>query len=398
MIVLGWIIVLLTGLLLTGTIYLYLLAAVGFLFRQQSRIVSRRLRFLILVPAHNESTGIIPTLESLTRMETDHDYRTVVIADNCTDDTAEVSRQVSARQTGVSILERNDPERRGKGHALQWAVERIDLGEYDAVAVVDADTVVAPSLLDAMAGSLEHGADAVQVTYQFMPSGESSMAQLQYLASLVENHLFHKPRALLGLPGLLRGSGMAVRSDVLAQHPWDSHSITEDVDFAIKLLRAGHRVEFTATSGVFSAATTDHDQARTQKSRWASGSFAVIVDHFLPLIRAGLNGRPVLIELAFSLLLLSRPLLIYTAGMLALLGIVVSGSFGWTLVGVSALIMAMLIVYLLLGILLAADRKRALSAVAHVPAYGLWFLTVQLKSLFGRRRTDWQRTDRRNDG
>ena len=388
----GWTLVLLTGLLATGTIYLYLLAFIGMIVRPSSEVSADKLRFLILIPAHNESEGLLPTLASLKELTTEHSFETRVIADNCTDNTAEI-----ARQAGAIVLERTDPDRRGKGHALRWAISQTGLDQYDAVTVVDADTIVRTDMLEAMAAAIQRGADAVQTCYQFTPSGKSSTSQLQYIASLVENHLFHKPRALLGFPGILRGSGMAVKSEILKEHPFDSYSITEDVDFSLRLLRLGYSVHYTPASAVFSAATVSYQQATTQKTRWASGSFALIADHFIPLIKAGLKGRLGLIELAFSLLLMSRPLLIYASVVLMLVGLFVTGTTGWFIVTANAVIATLLITYLLLGILLTEDRGKAIRAVAHIPVYGFWFLGVQLRSLFGIRRKDWQRTERKTD-
>jgi cellulose synthase/poly-beta-1,6-N-acetylglucosamine synthase-like glycosyltransferase len=386
-------IVFVTGILSLATGYLYFLALLGFMFQQGRAKPSRVYRFLILVPAHNESRGLCPTIGSLKDLSNDHEQRIVVIVDNCTDDTADV-----ARKSGADVLERTNPELRGKGYALQWALEQFNLDDFDAVVVVNADTTVEKNMLDVMAGALDRGTAALQVNYLFMPSGDSAIGQLQHIASLVENQLFYKGRALLGLPVLLRGSGMAIRTEILKEHPWDSHSITEDVDFSVKLSRLGHRVEFTTATSVYSAATTEYNQAVTQKTRWASGTFALIADHFFPLLAAGLKGRPGLIEMAFSLFLLSRPLLIYVAAVVMLLSLLIPSPERWLLVSVNLLIIFLLIVYLLLGALLADDRYKAARAISRIPGYGLWFLGIQVKSLMGFRKSDWERTARNTDG
>ncbi len=391
--VIGWVVACATGLLVAATVYLYALAIIGLLFRQNPSPCSRPWRFLILVPAHNESVGIIPTLESIGQVSGTHSARTLVVADNCTDDTAAI-----ARRCGVDVVERTDPEHRGKGYALQWAMSQVELDDYDAVAVVDADTTTLPNLLEVLAGALENGADAVQLCYQFTYDNTSGLSQLQHLASLVENQLFHKPRALLGLAGFLRGSGMAVKSEVLRNHPWDSHSITEDIDYSLQLLRRGYTVDFSAAGAVFSPATVDYDQAQTQKSRWASGTFGLIADHFLPLIRAGLKGRPILIETALALLLFSRPLMAYLAGGLAIIGLIVPDPLRWPVVITNLGIAALLVGYLLFGVVLAKGRKPVWRALANLPIFAFWYLIVQVKAVFGFRRDDWQRTERRDNG
>ena len=380
----------LSGLMVFATFYLVLLAVIGLLFRQEQPVARNPYRFLILIPAHNEGEGIIPTIDSLKNLDERHESKIVLIADNCDDNTASL-----AHETGIEVVERNNTSQRGKGYALQWAMEQFDLKDFDAVGIVDADTIVEPNMLETMAGLLAAGASAVQLNYLFVPVGNKPMSHLQHIASLVENFLFYKPRALMNMAGLLRGSGMAIDTDTLIEHPWDSHSITEDVDFSVKLLRAGHTIEFTTTSSVYSYATTDYDQASTQKSRWASGSFALIVDHFFPLIFAGLTGKFKLIEFAVSLFLMSRPLLIYIAGFLALSSWILLGSAALPLVILNLVVAGIIVLYLMSGTFLVPDRTSAIKAWLHLPRYGIWFLWVQLKSLFRLRRSDWKRTERK---
>lgn len=380
----------LSGLMVFVTFYLVLLAAIGILFRQEQPVARNPYKFLILIPAHNEGDGILPTIESLHKLDDRHEAKVVLIADNCDDNTATI-----AREAGIEVLERCDPSQRGKGYALQWAMEQFDLNDFNAVAIVDADTIVEPNMLETMAGLLAAGASAVQLNYLFVPVGDKPMSHLQHIASLVENYLFYKPRALMNMAGLLRGAGMAIDAKTLIEHPWDSHSITEDVDFSVKLLRAGHTIEFSTTSSVYSYATTDYDQASTQKSRWASGSFALIVDHFFPLVFAGLTGKIKLIEFAGSLFLMSRPLLIYIACFLALSSWVLLGSAAMPMVLLNLTVAVILIIYLMLGTFLALDRVSAIKAWLHLPRYGIWFLWVQLKALFRLRRSDWKRTERK---
>jgi cellulose synthase/poly-beta-1,6-N-acetylglucosamine synthase-like glycosyltransferase len=122
----------------------------------------RQLRFDIIVPAHNEAAVICTTIASLRRIDWPADrFRILVIADNCSDDTAAL-----ARAAGASILERFDNTLRGKGYALRAGFERSRNEAWaDAVAVVDADAEVSGNLLEACAARLEHGAHAVQVHY-----------------------------------------------------------------------------------------------------------------------------------------------------------------------------------------------------------------------------------------
>ena len=110
--------------------------------------------FDLLVPAHDEEGGIAATVKSLLALDWPADRRrVVVIADNCTDATAAL-----AREAGAMVMERHDTERRGKGFALAYAMDRLLAeGLATAIVVVDADTLVSPGLLRAFAARLERG-------------------------------------------------------------------------------------------------------------------------------------------------------------------------------------------------------------------------------------------------
>ena len=119
---------------------------------------SRRLRFNVIVPAHNEAEVIEGAVASLRKLDWPADaFQVLVVADNCTDSTAALARAAGAR-----VLERHDAVSRGKGHALDFAFKTSAThGWADAVVVVDADTEVSANLLEAFATRIESGADAV---------------------------------------------------------------------------------------------------------------------------------------------------------------------------------------------------------------------------------------------
>jgi len=148
---------------LPGSLYLATLTAAAAwpVRRKNARMTAatQTPRLVILVPAHNESLGLLRTLRSLQReVHADARTRIVVVADNCSDDTAEV-----ALTAGVDVLERHDTARRGKGHALRYAFDTLQ--DADGFIVVDADTDVEPGFVCAMRAALADGADALQCRY-----------------------------------------------------------------------------------------------------------------------------------------------------------------------------------------------------------------------------------------
>src|SRR4051812_744657 len=137
------------------TIYVVLLTGSAILAQarrprwQAMRTHGPNTRFTILVPAHDEALVISECVRSLRAFDyPDEQWRVIVIADNCTDDTAAL-----ARTMGAHVYERTNPEQRGKGYALDWALSRLlheDKGWTEAVIVFDADTLVEPQFLQAM--------------------------------------------------------------------------------------------------------------------------------------------------------------------------------------------------------------------------------------------------------
>ncbi|HSP78439.1 MAG TPA: glycosyltransferase family 2 protein, partial [Myxococcaceae bacterium] len=200
-----------------------------------------KMRFDFIVPAHDEEEGIARTVESLLAQEWPAELRRVlVVADNCTDRTAE-----RAERAGAKVLVRHEPERRGKGYALEHAFQAsLADGFADAVVVVDADTVVTPNLLHAFALRLEAGAQAVQAHYGVSNPHASWRTRLMAISMA----LFHKVRSLgrerLGVSCGLRGNGMCFTHAIIRQVPHEAFSIVEDLEYGIRLGQAGHRVHY----------------------------------------------------------------------------------------------------------------------------------------------------------
>jgi cellulose synthase/poly-beta-1,6-N-acetylglucosamine synthase-like glycosyltransferase len=252
-------------------------------------------------------------------------------------------------------------------------------------------------MLSAMSAEFDRGAGAIQLNNVLTAESGSSPARLQHIANAAENRLFYNGRAALGLPILLRGTGMAIKSEVLKSYPYNSYSVTEDVDYAVDLLTGGVKITYTMDSAVYSAATSSYDRSAGQKERWAAGTFSLIGQKAFGLIKAGLTrGKLELLELAFSLFILSRPTLIYLGIVTVLLSLLASTGLRYYLALWGTALVAVLVLYLLSGVFFVKDKKSALKAVLHAPYYGVWLLQVQIRALFRPGRVEWTRTKRKN--
>ncbi len=371
-------------------IYLFILALthwLGKISAPQGNLPS--LKFALLIPAHNEETVLDKCLESTKNLNYyEHLYKTFVIADNCTDKTVEVAKQYK-----VEILERNDSLNRGKGYALAWGLGKINLNDYDAVVIVDADCILQENLLLAFNRRLLAEQKVLQAVVGIFNRQQSFLTYLLYLGNLVENFLFYAAREKLGLSSFLRGTGMCFSAEILKHHNWAGFSQTEDLEFSLKLIEAGMRMNFVPETGVLAIQPTRFKTAYTQKKRWAGGTFSIIKKHFLRLLSTGFRQAKLsFIEVAFSLLLLSRPFLIYLNLLGLLLALAILSVKGYALLLWGLILLLAQILYLSFSIFLAQDKARAWWTLGLAPFYLFWLLLVQLSSLAGSRA--WQKTAR----
>ena len=168
------------------------------------------MRFAVVVPAHNEQDGIAATVENLLAVDYPKElFSVVVVADNCSDETA-----ARAEKAGARVFVRHDDKLRGKGYALAHAFERL-AAEVDAIVVVDADTVVSPNLLLAFAARIQAGAKAVQADYAVRNPNAAWRTRLMAIAFGAFHVLRSLARERMGLSAGLRGNGMCFTTALL---------------------------------------------------------------------------------------------------------------------------------------------------------------------------------------
>jgi cellulose synthase/poly-beta-1,6-N-acetylglucosamine synthase-like glycosyltransferase len=352
-----------------------------------------RLRFDIVVPAHDEEAGIAATIASLRELDYPAPlFRVLVVADNCGDATAE-----RAAAAGAEVLVRNDPAHRGKGHALAHAFAWIEQSSAsDAVVVVDADSSVSPGFLRAFARRFEAGAPAVQAAYGVRNPEASWRTRLMVIALALFHVLRSLGRERLGLSTGLRGNGMALTRAVLRNVPYDAFSIVEDVEYSLALGEAGYRVHYAAEAQVLGEMTARATSSRSQRRRWEQGRWALARTRGPRLVLAGIRRRsPLLIDLAVDLLLppLTSLTLLVLAGLAAALALHARGgslapAVPWILAA------GCLAVYVLRGWALSGAGLRGLvDLLVGAPAYVIWKIGLGLARR-ERRGDEWVRTER----
>ena len=343
-------------------------------------------KLAVVIPAHNESLNVASSVLSLARCarpETLVGLEIVVIADNCTDDTAIVAQSAEAR-----VIERTDKSRRGKGYALRYAFDRLVAESFDAFLVIDADTIVEPNLLTEVVRLLEAGADGVQTRYGVVNPQASVRTRLMNIALMAVNVLRPRGRERLGLSVGILGNGFALTSTTLAAVPYDAHSVVEDLEYGLEIVRSGRRIEFANGTTVRGIMPSAGRGVETQRVRWEGGRFSMIAQNAPLLFREILNGRPALIEPLLELLLL--PLAFHVVLLTATAAIPFAPTRLYALI-------ALILVgcHICAGIVIGGGSWRDFAALMAAPFYVLWKLKMVPKILKSASHdTLWTRTER----
>lgn len=350
-------------------------------------------RFDIIVPAHDEESGIESTIASLKEIDYPNElYRIIVVADNCTDATAE-----RAMRAGARVLVRENKEFRGKGYALEYAfgISREE-AFASAVVVIDADTTVSPNLLRTFDVAIGLGAQAVQAEYGVRNPDSGWRTRLMSIALSTHHRLRNLARERMKLSVGLHGNGMAFTHTVLTEVPHTAFSVVEDLEYGIRLGYAGHRVHYADGGAVFGEMVASERASRTQRERWEGGRTEMLKTHAKKLLVEGFMRRNrVLFDLGMDLVV---PPLAYVAaaagvGLIATTGAAllfpVSNSIVLPWVVASACVGG----YVARGVSLSPRGGRAVIDLAWAPVYVAWKFALKLRSASGTP-TEWIRTER----
>ena len=268
-------------------------------------------RFLCLTMAHNEEAVIAEHVRNLLALDYPRArFHVVVVADNCTDRTARL-----ASELGAHVWRRTDLVRRGKGHALKWALyDRADLGKYDAVCVFDADNLVDLNFLKEMADQLREGHEVVQAYLDTKNPRDSWVSASYASAYWFMNRFWQRARIRWGLSGALGGTGFCITSQILQSLPWDTACLTEDLVYSTQIVLRGERVFWTPYTRVYDEKPITLAQSLPQRERWLRGHWSTAFRYSPRLLRALLRGsiRSRLTALDF-LIYLWQPLVILLA-------------------------------------------------------------------------------------
>lgn len=246
----------------------------------------RRPRLAVLVPAHDEESGIVATIDAL-RPQLMPGDRLLVIADNCTDRTASL-----AASAGAQVVERFDSQRRGKGYALDHGMRHLSTDPPEVVVMIDADCHTALFCLDRLSRMVESTQGPVQALYlMHSPSGAGLSTRIGEFAWIVKNQVRPSGGRAIGSACQLMGTGMAVPWSLLRDAPLASGNIVEDLQLGIDLARAGRPPRFCPQAQVSSVFPASSEGLQIQRTRWEHGHISTLLSQGPWLLASGLRQR-----------------------------------------------------------------------------------------------------------
>lgn len=355
-----------------------------------SRLARRHRQVTILIPAHNEEEGIRETLAALRPQLAEGD-RVVVIADNCTDETAAITRA-----EGVDVIERADPGHLGKGYALAYGIRHLIPSNPDVVMALDADCQFAPGAIDMLARTCADTGRPVQSLDLIVVDTDAPLQErVSAFAFRLKNHVRFLGLKRLGLPCPLAGTGMAFPWSVIRSAPLGSGNIVEDMKLGVDLAITGHPAVFEPRATVTSRFPSTEDARKTQRTRWEHGHISTIFREVPRLFWEAFRQRRIDI-FGLGLDLLVPPLSLFILLTMALFAVsLVLIVFGGSSVPIVLSSGSLLLVGLSLFAAWYAFGRDLLAPqdLAAVPLYIVGKLPVYMRAICGKEKR-WIRTAR----
>jgi cellulose synthase/poly-beta-1,6-N-acetylglucosamine synthase-like glycosyltransferase len=360
-------------------------------------------KFLIVIPAHNEESGIAITVRSC--LSADYPslfFGVLVVADNCTDQTA-----ARAREAGARVVERSNMEKKSKGYALEYILDSLqqsgELAALDAVVVVDADTTIDPNLMRAFDEELRKGRQWLQAYYTVANPDASWRTRLLVYAFSLFNGVLQFGLNALGSSAGFRGNGMCFATRGLTHRPWRSYGLVEDMEYSWKLRVSGEKIRFVREARVYGIMVASGGQAAAdQRLRWEFGRREMRTKYLGPLLQSPEIGWGEKITSACELSIPSM-------GWLALVYVFVVGidAAAWFalsdpdfdtargfLLACGVTMTLALALYAISPFLVMRLPLRYIWTIVCFPFYMLWKLAISLRG----RPPNWVRTARQPDG
>ena len=352
-------------------------------------------RFMAIIPAHNEEAVVVNLIESLKNQNYNKElYDIYVIADNCTDKTAQV-----AREAGAIVYERFDPDKKTKGYALDWFLQQKikEDAPYDAICVFDADNIVDKNFIKNMNKKLCQGEEVVQGYRDIKNPSDNWITSGYALFYWTMHRFYHLARYNVGLSPLLNGTGFMVKFDVIKPKGWKTVTLTEDIEFSLQRIIKGKKLGWATDAIVYDEQPTGFRQSWSQRSRWTVGHMQCIKEYTKKLAVAVKENKSMMNLDGFFYIIGSIPMFIITIVLLLANFIMYAGN-AITQIDLIVNVLNFLIPTFLFPIATALfvmwlDKRPIKPMIKGILCYPLFmgsWLLINFKCLF-KRNTEWEK-------
>ncbi len=274
--------------------YLYqgIYVIIGLLKSKQVSPARKNHSYGIVISARNEAGVIGNLIQSIKGQTYPAELIDIyVVADNCTDNTAEV-----ARQFGANVYERFNNQLVGKGYALDWLFRQIKDNhcekKYDAYIIFDADNVIAPTFVEEMNKVYDQGYRIITSYRNSKNYGNNWISAGYSLWFLREAKFLNNPRMRIGSSCAVSGTGFLVDADIFEKNGgWVHHLLTEDIEFTTDCIVNGEKIGYCEKAVLYDEQPEKFYQSYIQRLRWSKGFYQVFGKYGLKLIKGIFKGN-----------------------------------------------------------------------------------------------------------
>ncbi|WP_102345102.1 glycosyltransferase family 2 protein [Bacillus sp. Marseille-P3661] len=377
-------------------IYQIVLGFAGLYKKKEMNPPSPSKSFAVVVAAHNEESVIEPLLKNLKQLDYPaHLYDIFVICDNCTDKTADI-----VRKHGLNPMERTDLVNKGKGHAIEWMLTNLWKKErsYDAVIIFDADNLVSLNYLAEMNRKLLQGHKIIQGFLETKNPYDSWVSISYAIGYWYINRAWQLARYNLGMANILGGTGMCFDAKLLKEMGWNSHSLTEDVEFTARSIINGIYPTWANEAIIYDEKPVTLMSSYHQRIRWMRGHIDCANRYMWPLIKVAFKKRSLKIfDAALYMFQPFRLLMVVSISLLLSLHLATSV---FEQLGVYQIVPFWvfwayhIIVYLQIPLIMALEKKKwkAFLGLLIFPIFQLTWFPITLIALLTTRNKSWNHT------
>ena len=340
----------------------------------------------VLMPAHNESLVITQTIQSIMPQLKSQD-QLLVVADNCSDDTAAI-----ARNLGATVIERTRQNERGKGYALDYGLQHLKANPPQIVLIIDADCMVENDAINKLASACMAYQRPIQALYLMESQPNPSLkARIAEFAWLVKNKVRPLGFKALGLPCQLMGTGMAFLWEDIIKVNLASGHIVEDMKLGADLSRMNKAPLFLPDALVTSIFPLTAEATNTQRTRWEHGHLSMILTEAPRLFfEATKTKNSQMLGLALDLIVPPLVSLLLACAVILIISLVFSIKLALVLstILLLALISAVLLAWGFFGRHIISFKQ-----LCYAPIYVLVKIPIYIKFFFNRQ-VEWVRSKR----